>query len=44
MASRSALRKRVDVLLADGVRDDALPLPTTVVAATVLLAVLPWVV
>jgi BlaR1 peptidase M56 len=44
VAARSMLRKRVDVLLEDGRRDDALPVTTIVVAASLLLLVLPWVV
>ena len=44
VAARSALRKRVDVLLDGGRRDDALPVPTITVAASVLLVILPWVV
>lgn len=45
VAARSALRWRVDALLADG-RDDGtrLPLPTLAVASTVLALALPWVV
>lgn len=44
VAARGALRKRVDVLLEAGVRDDALPLATTLVASTLLAVLLPWVV
>lgn len=44
VAARSALRKRVDVLLDGGRRDDALPVPTIAVASSVLLVILPWVV
>jgi BlaR1 peptidase M56 len=44
VAARSMLRKRVDVLLDGGRRDDALPVTTIVVASSVLLLVLPWVV
>lgn len=44
VAARSALRKRVDVLLAGGPEDQALPLATIVAAAVVMLGVLPWIV
>jgi hypothetical protein len=44
VAARSALRKRVDVLLDGGRRDDALPVPTITAASLVLLVILPWVV
>jgi len=44
VASRGALRKRVDVLLAGSRHDDALPVPTIGAAAAILLAVLPWLV
>jgi hypothetical protein len=44
VAGRSALRKRVDVLLEGGPQDDALPLATVAVASTVMLVVLPWIV
>ena len=44
VAARSVLRKRVDVLLDGGRRDDALPVATIVVASSVLLLLLPWVV
>jgi len=42
LAARAALRKRVDVLLGGGRQDDALPAATIVLAAVILLAVLPW--
>jgi len=41
-AARSALRKRVDVLLDGSRRDDGLPGATTAVAAAIFLLVLPW--
>ena len=44
VAARGALRKRVDVMLAGGPQDDALPTATIVAAAVVMLMVLPWVV
>ncbi len=44
VAARSALRKRVDVLLGGGPCDDALPAATIAVAVSILLVVLPWVV
>lgn len=44
IATRSALRKRIDVLLAGGPHADPLPLATTAVATAVLLGCLPWVV
>lgn len=44
VAARGALRKRVDVLLGAGVRDDALPLATTLLASALLAVLLPWVV
>jgi len=44
VAARSVLRKRVDVLLDGDRRDDALPVTTIVVASSILLLVLPWVV
>jgi hypothetical protein len=44
VSTRSALRKRVDVLLAGGPEDDALPPLTIVAAAVVMLMVLPWIV
>jgi len=44
VASRSALRKRVDVLLEGDRRDDGLPGATLVAALSILLVVLPWVV
>lgn len=42
VAARSALRKRVDVLLEGDRRDDALPVSTVLVASSIMLAVLPW--
>jgi hypothetical protein len=45
VAARSALRRRVDVLLGEvSLHDDALPMPAIAIAATVLLLVLPWLV
>ncbi len=44
VASRGALRKRVDVLLEGGPDDDALPGATVVAASAVMLVVLPWLV
>lgn len=44
VSTRGALRKRVDVLLAGGPEDDALPRATIVAAAVVMLLVLPWIV
>jgi len=44
VATRAALRKRVDVLIAGGPRDDALPDASVLVASLVMLAVLPWLV
>jgi len=44
VAARSALRKRVDVLLDGDRRDDELPGATLVAASSILLVVLPWVV
>jgi hypothetical protein len=44
IATRSALRKRIDVLLGGGPHDDALPFATTAVASAILLVFLPWVV
>jgi beta-lactamase regulating signal transducer with metallopeptidase domain len=44
VAARSALRKRVDVLLAERAREDVLSTPAVVAATIVLLVVLPWVV
>lgn len=45
IAARSALRKRADILLGDSpLDDDALPTPTLVAAAGILLVVLPWLV
>jgi hypothetical protein len=44
LAARAALRKRVDVLLAGGARDAALPPFTVAAASLVMLLVLPWIV
>jgi hypothetical protein len=44
VAGRSALRKRVDVLLDGDRRDDGLPGATLVTASLILLVILPWVV
>lgn len=44
LAARAALRKRVDVLLAGGIEDPALPTSTVAVASAVMLLVLPWIV
>ena len=44
VAARGSLRKRVDVLLAGGPQDAALPPLTILAASTVMLVVLPWVV
>jgi len=44
MAARQALRRRVDVLLAAGPVDHALPMPTVVAASALMMAVLPWLV
>jgi BlaR1 peptidase M56 len=44
VAGRSALRKRVEVLLDAGIDDDALPASSVALAAGLLLVVLPWVV
>jgi len=44
LPARGALRKRVNVLLADGPQDDVLPRYTVAVAAVVMLVVLPWIV
>lgn len=44
VAARSALRKRVDVLLAGGPRDAALPGTTVATAMGLMLLVLPWIV
>ena len=44
VAARSALRKRVDVLMNGGPQDDALPPATIAAAAGVMLLVLPWLV
>jgi Zn-dependent protease with chaperone function len=45
VGARSALRRRVDVLLGEAPQDDdALPMPAIAVASAVLLLVLPWLV
>ena len=44
VAARSALRKRVDVLMTGGPQDNALPAATIAIAAGVMLLVLPWIV
>ena len=44
VSARAALRKRVDVLVAGGPVDGALPVETTVAASIVMLGVLPWLV
>ena len=44
LAARGALKKRVNVLLAGGPTDDALPAPTILAAGLVMLLVLPWLV
>ena len=44
VATRGALRKRVDVLLDGSGPDDTLPVATIVIASAILLAILPWVV
>jgi Zn-dependent protease with chaperone function len=44
VAARGALRKRVNVLLAGGPQDDALPRYTVAAATVVLLITLPWIV
>ena len=44
MAARQALRRRVDVLLAAGPANHALPMPTVVAASALMMAVLPWLV
>lgn len=44
VAARGALRKRVDVLMNGGPRDDALPAAMIAVAAGLMLLVLPWIV
>jgi hypothetical protein len=44
LPARGALRKRVNVLLAGGPQDHALPPYTVAVAAGALLGVLPWIV
>ena len=44
VAARSALRKRVDVLMDGGPQDNALPAATIAIAAGVMLLVLPWIV
>lgn len=43
LPARSALRKRVNVLLAGGPQDAVLPPYTVAVAAVVMLVVLPWI-
>ena len=43
-ARRTTLRKRVDVLLAGGPNDKAFPVATILIAAVVMLVVLPWIV
>jgi beta-lactamase regulating signal transducer with metallopeptidase domain len=44
VATRGSLRKRIDVLLAGGPKDGALPPLTVAVTALVMLLVLPWIV
>lgn len=44
VATRAALRKRVDVLLAGGPQDAALPPFTIAAASAAMLVVLPWIV
>jgi hypothetical protein len=44
VATRGALRKRVDVLLTGGPQDAALPPFTVAAASAVMLVVLPWIV
>lgn len=44
VAARSALRKRVDVLMNGGPQHDALPPSTIAAAAGIMLLVLPWIV
>lgn len=44
VAARSALRKRVDVLMNGGPQDNALPAAMIAVAAGLMLLVLPWIV
>jgi hypothetical protein len=44
VAARSALRKRVEVLMNGGPQDNALPAATIAIAAGVMLLVLPWIV
>lgn len=44
VAALGALRKRVDVLLAGGPQDTALPAATIAAAAVFMLVVLPWIV
>ena len=44
LAARAAIRKRVDVLLAGGPQDDALPSFTLNAATVLMLMVLPWLV
>ncbi|HET9270064.1 MAG TPA: hypothetical protein VFO31_17940 [Vicinamibacterales bacterium] len=43
-AARAALRKRVDVLMAGGPQDAALPVPTIAAAAVLMGVLLPWIV
>lgn len=43
-AARSAIRKRVDVLLGQGMHDVSVPPATVAIAAVVMLLVLPWIV
>ena len=44
VAARAAIRKRIDVLLAGGPVDDALPPATEAVVWALMLLVLPWIV
>jgi Zn-dependent protease with chaperone function len=44
VAARQALRRRVDVLLAGGPTDVALPTSTVLAVSAVMLVVLPWIV
>jgi Zn-dependent protease with chaperone function len=44
VSARSALRKRVEVLMAGGPQDSVLPPGTAALAAGVMLLVLPWIV
>lgn len=43
-SARTLLRRRVDVLLAGGPHDDALPMTTVIAAALFMMLVLPWIV